>query len=50
MQNGRMGRKHGQIAPAPNFRLELPEESRGIARRLLEEAAEIQFVAKAEFP
>src|ERR1019366_1828331 len=47
MQNGRMGRKHGQIAPAPNLRLEVPKEGRGIACRLLEQAAEIQFIAEA---
>ena len=49
-QNGRMGRRHGQIAPAPDLRLELPEEGRRVAGRLLEQAAEVQFVAEAELP
>jgi len=44
MQNGRMVRKYGQIAPASNLRLEFPEEGWRIARRLLEQAAEIQRV------
>src|SRR6185437_9735573 len=50
MQNGRMARRHGQIAPVPDFRLELPEEGRRVAGRLLEQAAEVEFVDEAEFP